>query len=80
MSSSYIYIVVPVSTEVVCWKYVHCPKNSPGFCVYAYLVQKQDIYHCICSNHDKSGLYAEIQIIFGTVYPMASYGGGVFIF
>ena len=26
------------------------------------------IYHCICSNRDRLGFYAENQLIFGTVY------------
>ena len=31
------------------------------------LAQKGDIFRCICSNRDRLGFYAEIQIIFGTV-------------
>ena len=30
-------------------------------------------HHCICANHDRLGFYAEIQIIFGTVYQRACF-------
>ena len=35
--------------------------------IYKYLAQKSGIYRCICSNRDRLGFYAKIQIIFGTV-------------
>ena len=35
--------------------------------VFKYLAQKPDIYRCICSNRDRLGFHAEIQIIFGIV-------------
>ena len=39
---------------------------------YTYLAQKPDTSHCICSNLDRLGLYADNQIIFGTVYAIKS--------
>ena len=36
--------------------------------LFPYLTQKPDTYSCIRSNRDRLGFYAEIQIIFGTVY------------
>ena len=42
--------------------------------VNTYLAQKQDIFHSICSNCNRLGLYTEIQIIFGTVYQTCLIG------
>ena len=33
--------------------------------------QKPDIYHCICSNRGRLCFYAEIEVIFGTVYDLS---------
>ena len=43
---------------------VHCWSGLDLDTVYMYLANKPDIYRCICSNRDRLGFYAEIQIIF----------------
>ena len=46
----------------------------------AYLAQKPDIYLYICSNRDRLGFYAEIPIIFGTVYTSLFLGQCILIY
>ena len=43
-----------------------------GICL-VFVYKKPDIYRCLCSNCDRCGFYAEIQIIFGTVFWMAAF-------
>ena len=68
------------SFQVLLLPPIHCPKSnmilritslvllqrSTTVCsaFISILLQKSDI----CSNHERRGLYAEIQIIFGSVY------------
>ena len=54
----------------------HSWSRCNGICLLSGLSiykQKSDIYRCIRSNRDRLGFYAEIQIIFGTVWRISLY-------